>query len=109
MLLLHGDARISSAGILAALLGLISGVLLVIGLLTVLASLLISFLCAYAFSPAPFAAYAFNSFDGAVLGTVVSFALVLLGPGAFSADARLFGPREIVILPGRDRSVRGGK
>jgi uncharacterized membrane protein YphA (DoxX/SURF4 family) len=28
---------------------------------------------------------------------VISLAIVLLGPGAFSLDARLFGRREIVI------------
>ena len=32
---------------------------------------------------------------------VMSFALVLLGPGAFSLDARLFGRREIIIPEGR--------
>jgi uncharacterized membrane protein YphA (DoxX/SURF4 family) len=31
---------------------------------------------------------------------VMSLALVLLGPGAFSVDARLFGHREIVIPDG---------
>jgi uncharacterized membrane protein YphA (DoxX/SURF4 family) len=34
--------------------------------------------------------------------TVISTALVLLGPGAFSLDARLFGRREIII-PGPPR------
>jgi hypothetical protein len=29
--------------------------------------------------------------------TVISIALVCLGPGAFSLDARLFGRREIII------------
>lgn len=29
---------------------------------------------------------------------IICIALVLLGPGAFSLDARLFGRREIVIL-----------
>jgi len=32
---------------------------------------------------------------------VMSIALVLLGPGAFSLDARLFGRREIIIPEGR--------
>ncbi len=32
---------------------------------------------------------------------VMSLALVLLGPGAFSLDARLFGRREIIIPEGR--------
>jgi len=33
--------------------------------------------------------------------TVMSLALVLLGPGAFSLDARLFGRREIIIPESR--------
>jgi uncharacterized membrane protein YphA (DoxX/SURF4 family) len=37
---------------------------------------------------------------------VMSMVVVLLGPGAFSLDAYLFGPREIAI-PGAPRS-RGG-
>ena len=32
-----------------------------------------------------------------ILLVLVSLALIMLGPGAFSADARLFGQREIVI------------
>jgi uncharacterized membrane protein YphA (DoxX/SURF4 family) len=34
---------------------------------------------------------------------VMSVALVLLGPGAVSLDARLFGRREIIIPEGRPR------
>lgn len=37
----------------------------------------------------------------AIALAVVSIALVLLGPGAFSLDARLFGRREIIIPDGR--------
>lgn len=33
---------------------------------------------------------------------VMSLTLVLLGPGAFSLDARLFGRREIIIPDGRN-------
>jgi hypothetical protein len=35
----------------------------------------------------------------------ISGALVLLGPGAFSLDARLFGRREIIIPDGRVQLV----
>jgi uncharacterized membrane protein YphA (DoxX/SURF4 family) len=41
-----------------------------------------------------------NLFDtrlAAALATVIAIAIVCLGPGAFSLDARLFGRREIII------------
>jgi hypothetical protein len=41
--------------------------------------------------------------DGSLLLAVVSSALVLVGPGAYSFDARLFGPREIIVPPGPPR------
>jgi hypothetical protein len=33
------------------------------------------------------------------LASVILVAVVLLGPGAFSVDARLFGRREVIIPP----------
>jgi uncharacterized membrane protein YphA (DoxX/SURF4 family) len=39
----------------------------------------------------------FTAFDLAAM----ALALILLGPGAFSVDARLFGRREIIIPEGR--------
>jgi hypothetical protein len=45
----------------------------------------------------------FDSLVSLILGLTVLVAIVGLGPGAFSLDARLFGRREIIIPP---RSVR---
>jgi uncharacterized membrane protein YphA (DoxX/SURF4 family) len=39
----------------------------------------------------------FNSELSAVLGSAILIAVILLGPGAFSFDAHLFGRREIII------------
>jgi len=40
----------------------------------------------------------------AFLAVIAAAAVFLLGPGAHSVDARLFGRREISIPPGQDRS-----
>jgi multisubunit Na+/H+ antiporter MnhB subunit len=45
-----------------------------------------------------------NLFDtrlSTVLGAAILVAVFLLGPGAFSVDARMFGRREIIIPPAR--------
>jgi len=50
-----------------------------------------------------------NVFDtrlATALATVIAVAIVCLGPGAFSLDARLFGRREIVIPNGSPSSNR---
>ena len=44
----------------------------------------------------------------AVVGIAATIAIGLLGPGAFSIDARLFGRREIFI-PAKDRSLARGE
>jgi uncharacterized membrane protein YphA (DoxX/SURF4 family) len=82
----------------APLLIVVSGLLLV-GYLTPLASILAGLSSlGSAFSsllqpaPSPLATKA-----AVALATVIAAALVCLGPGAFSLDARLFGRREIVI------------
>ena len=37
-----------------------------------------------------------------ILAATMLFAIVLLGPGAFSVDCRVFGRREIIIPPPRE-------
>ena len=82
----------------AVLLIVVSGLLLV-GYLTPLASILAglsslgsTFSSLLQPAPSPLATKAVVA-----LATVIAAALVCLGPGAFSLDARLFGRREIVI------------
>jgi uncharacterized membrane protein YphA (DoxX/SURF4 family) len=88
-------------------LALCGGVLLLIGFLTPIAGSLIllgALGIACSWLPAPI----LNLFD-ATLRTafvaVVVVAVVFLGPGALSLDARLFGRREIII-PRGPRSLR---
>jgi uncharacterized membrane protein YphA (DoxX/SURF4 family) len=41
----------------------------------------------------------FDSFLPILLAATILVAILLMGPGAFSVDARLFGRREIIIPP----------
>lgn len=86
---------------LAAGLLLLSGILLLIGFLTPIFSLLSAFEClAIALSWSPFQLQ--PTFDSKLVFIpiiVIAAAIALLGPGAFSLDARIFGWKEIVIPP----------
>ena len=42
-----------------------------------------------------------------IIRTLTSAALVLLGPGAYSVDARLFGLRVTVVPPRKDKTFSG--
>jgi len=92
---------------LAGLLAVAIGSLLLIGFMTPFVSFLVGLtVIAIAFSwfPAP----SQNFFDAKLTGVfaaIMSGALALLGPGAFSLDARLFGRREIII-PHHSRSSK---
>jgi len=80
---------------------LLSGLGLIIGFMTPLASLVVA-LCVFAITlswlPAPPIA-SFGVLFVAALMLVTALGIALLGPGAFSVDGRLFGRREIVIPP----------
>ena len=83
-IVLTGGSDAGSAAWFACLLGVAAGILLLIGLLTPIAA-----------GAAAFAGAGIGLTVGFV--TVVALAMVLLGPGAYSLDARLFGLREIII------------
>jgi hypothetical protein len=83
-----------------------SGAALGIGFLTPFAGLLagLSFL-GIAFSWLPGPAWTLHDTGVVAFGVfVTAMAIVLLGPGAFSLDGRLFGRREIVIPPSSRRA-----
>src|SRR5271165_6833897 len=81
---------------IVSLLLFVSSILLLVGYLTPLAggfAGLFSLGCALGLIPEP--AWGFlTTRPSAVLAAAIAVALVCLGPGAFSLDARLFGRRE---------------
>lgn len=91
----HGTAIANIVGAVAIL----SGASLVIGFLTPLASTLVGIVVAStaAMGVPPPPANLFDSPLPTMLSIVIAVAIVLLGPGAVSLDAHLFGRREIII------------
>ena len=84
---------------LVALLTVASGLSLIVGYLTPIAGIIGGLFCvgsAFSWFPAPDLEL-FGAKPTAALATVIAIALICLGPGAFSLDARLFGRREIII------------
>jgi uncharacterized membrane protein YphA (DoxX/SURF4 family) len=82
-----------------ALLAVVTGLALLVGYLTPFAGILaalISMGTLFAWLPAP-PQDLFEARLTAILASAIMAALVCMGPGAFSLDARLFGRREIVI------------
>jgi uncharacterized membrane protein YphA (DoxX/SURF4 family) len=92
----------ATAGIwFVSLAAIIAGALLLLGLLTPLAGAVIG-LGAVSIKLALLPAcdpWLFDSGLSLVFGAAILTAIALLGPGAFSLDARLFGRREIIIPP----------
>jgi uncharacterized membrane protein YphA (DoxX/SURF4 family) len=91
----------AASSILVGLLAVASGALLLVGFLTPIAGCLVGvgavaimFSILPASTPSLFDSKAAVFFAGTML-----VELVLLGPGAFSVDARLFGRRKIIIPP----------
>jgi uncharacterized membrane protein YphA (DoxX/SURF4 family) len=83
----------------AGLLLIACGALLLVGLLTPFACIVVV-LCGVGVPLSGFQATAphlFAAGSSLLLEVVMTVALVLTGPGAYSLDARLFGRREIII------------
>jgi uncharacterized membrane protein YphA (DoxX/SURF4 family) len=88
-----------AATVVAGGLAILIGVALLIGLFTPVASGLAA-LAAAGLSISSLSLPAADPFDSkplTVLVAIVAVAVALLGPGALSLDARLFGRREIII------------
>jgi uncharacterized membrane protein YphA (DoxX/SURF4 family) len=98
--LLSSD-RVTLGVLLSTALLLLSSVLLLIGFLTPILSLLAALeSLAIVLSWFPFQLLTpFESKLALIPIIVIAAAIALLGPGAFSLDARLFGWKEIVIPP----------
>lgn len=97
------EARVLT--MILAMLSLICGLLLLFGLFNGLASsasALISLGVVLALIPMPVLTVA-SAKVSAVFTAVIAIALLCLGPGAYSLDARRHGHREIII-PARPRS-----
>jgi uncharacterized membrane protein YphA (DoxX/SURF4 family) len=85
----------------SGLAAIIAGIALLIGFLTPIAAAVIAAVAlAIGLSVLPACAPGLFDSKGALLfGVAIVIAILGLGPGAFSVDARVFGRREIIIPP----------
>lgn len=94
-----GQPGLTSA--VAGLLAFTAGSLILVGFLTPVAGVVLGLGAAaigLSLLPVPVPTL-FDERLSVVFVLIIAVAVVLLGPGAFSLDARLFGRREIIIPP----------
>lgn len=80
------------AALLAAVLAVLLAVLLLLGALTPVAAIIAALFQLLCLGGAGWA-----QASPSIVGALTAAALVLLGPGAYAADARLFGRRRLVL------------
>ena len=79
-----------------ATISIVAGALLIVGLITPLASALV--IAGYSGLVSSLPLMPSHAAGAAAIQTIIgALAIALLGPGAFSLDSRLFGRREIII------------
>jgi uncharacterized membrane protein YphA (DoxX/SURF4 family) len=91
----------SPATWLIGLVGVASGALLWVGFLTPFVAVMVGLSATgIGFSLLPICTWTlFESYISVVFAVTILLAIIILGPGAFSVDARVFGRREIIIPP----------
>jgi uncharacterized membrane protein YphA (DoxX/SURF4 family) len=95
-------------GMWLGLLGIAAGASLLAGFLTPVAGVVVALGAlgaALSVLPAP-APNLLEAKLSLIFAAIITVAIVFLGPGAFSLDARLFGRREIIIPPSTRRPER---
>jgi uncharacterized membrane protein YphA (DoxX/SURF4 family) len=93
------DDNLTASAWITGLLMILSGMAILIGFLTPVAGVLVA-LATLGFMFSWFRSPSVNLFETrltTVLMVTVTAAIVFIGPGALSLDARLFGRREIII------------
>jgi uncharacterized membrane protein YphA (DoxX/SURF4 family) len=105
--LIGGEDLTVSVWILGSLM-ILSGAAILIGFITPVASVVLMLMtmgCTFSWFKSP-SVNLFETRSTTVLIISVAAAIVFLGPGALSVDARLFGRREIII-PASSRVTKG--
>jgi uncharacterized membrane protein YphA (DoxX/SURF4 family) len=102
-----GGDPITPVVVVAGMLNICAAALLLAGFVTPFAGLAVAIgelgLALLSISPSSAGASSSGQWLPPVFAATIACALVLLGPGAFSVDARLFGRREVIIPTGPDR------
>jgi uncharacterized membrane protein YphA (DoxX/SURF4 family) len=100
---LISDTQVTPIAV-GSLLVLVAGILLLVGLWTPIAAAVVA-LCIGAMRLSLASNCSVDLFQtdvSLILTITVCTGILLAGPGAYSIDARLFGPREIVLRPDSD-------